>query len=557
MAYNYKKRALTERELEEIMEHLSDFEDPPDENHQSTDDEESDYVEEQESETSESTSDDENSAPAKTVTGNTSPGIYISKSNLEWSSEQVQLPGGRTASKNIINSTPGPTPFAKRMCDSVESSFLLYFPKPLLENICKWTNKEGATVLKEKWNNVVVKELNVFIGVLILIGVYKSRNEPVIQLWSKNDGRAIFNKAMSRNRFQELLRCLRFDDAAARRAKQTKDKLQPIRECFDMWNVYLRELYNPGWCMTVDEQLVTFRGRCPFRQYIPSKPGRYGIKFWAICDSETSYAWKMNIYTGKAAGEERTVKLGEKVVKDLVIEIEGSGRNITCDNFFTSYSLGEYLLSKRLTLVGTIRRNKPELPIELTKTAGRKVNSSIYGFRNDATIVSYCPKKGKLVTLLSTMHHDRKNDETNEKQKPDIILSYNATKGGVDTMDQMTRCYTVKRMTRRWPLVVFYNMIDVSVMNSFILWKSITSNNMQRRQFIIHLGKALAGVIEDTNPTEEAEAVENAVEPVVKRRRCSMCPPSLDRKNKIICKKCNNNVCKDHSVILCNNCYNK
>ncbi|CAF4616702.1 unnamed protein product, partial [Rotaria magnacalcarata] len=29
----------------------------------------------------------------------------------------------------------------------------------------------------------------------------------------------------------------------------------------------------PGGSLTVDEQLIPTRGRCNFRQYIPSKPG--------------------------------------------------------------------------------------------------------------------------------------------------------------------------------------------------------------------------------------------------------------------------------------------
>ena len=61
----------------------------------------------------------------------------------------------------------------------------------------------------------------------------------------------------------------------------------------------MRDAYTPGPHMTVDEQLVCFRGKCPFRQYIPSKPDKYGIKLWAICEVNTSYAWKMQVYTGK------------------------------------------------------------------------------------------------------------------------------------------------------------------------------------------------------------------------------------------------------------------
>ena len=89
---------------------------------------------------------------------------------------------------------------------------------------------------------------------------------------------------------------IRFDDAEKRRAHRSPDKLQPMRSLFEEWNDSLANGYIPGCNLTVDEQLLTCRGRCPFRQYIPSKPGMYGIKIWTICDSATSYVLKMDIY---------------------------------------------------------------------------------------------------------------------------------------------------------------------------------------------------------------------------------------------------------------------
>ena len=74
---------------------------------------------------------------------------------------------------------------------------------------------------------------------------------------------------------------------------------KPIRDVFEQWDLNLRDAYTPDPHMTVDEQLVCFRGRCPFRQYIPSKPEKYAIKIWAICEAKTSYAWKMQVCTGK------------------------------------------------------------------------------------------------------------------------------------------------------------------------------------------------------------------------------------------------------------------
>lgn len=56
-----------------------------------------------------------------------------------------------------------------------------------------------------------------------------------------------------------------------------------IRSVLDKWVDCLPLFYNPGPNVTVDEQLIPFRGRCPFRQSILSKPAKYGTKIWAVC----------------------------------------------------------------------------------------------------------------------------------------------------------------------------------------------------------------------------------------------------------------------------------
>jgi hypothetical protein len=61
-------------------------------------------------------------------------------------------------------------------------------------------------VYKDKWNDVTVKELYKVIELMVLIGVYKSKNKDFCQLWNLENGRPIFNKIMSRQRFQKVLR---------------------------------------------------------------------------------------------------------------------------------------------------------------------------------------------------------------------------------------------------------------------------------------------------------------------------------------------------------------
>ena len=99
------------------------------------------------------------------------------------------------------------------------------------------------------------------LGLLILAGVTKGHNhESVMSLWNEENGRAIFSRSMARNRFTALSRCIRFDDAAAHRSTRSTDKLAPVRNVFELWAKSFQDCYIPNENVTVDEQLVTFRG---------------------------------------------------------------------------------------------------------------------------------------------------------------------------------------------------------------------------------------------------------------------------------------------------------
>src|ERR1700733_4582254 len=81
------------------------------------------------------------------------------------------------------------------------------------------------------------------------------------------------------------------------------------------------------------------------------------------------------------------------------------------------------------------------------------------------------PKKNKAVTLLSTAHHDNLISSECHK-KPEVIPTYNCTKGAVDTLDKMCRQYTctVKRSTRRWLLTLFFTLLDITAHNASVIW---------------------------------------------------------------------------------------
>ena len=128
-------------------------------------------------------------------------------------------------------------------------------------------------------------------------------------------------------------------------------------------------------------------------------------------------------------------------------------------------------------------------------------------------IASQCPKKIRAANILSMMHSQPKIESASD-QKPNIILLYKKTKGGIDTIDGMVRSYSTKRMIRKWPLVLLYNKTYVSAINAFIIWQEIDYENgticmRQRRKFLISLGKELCGVTEEAHPVAPISANRN------------------------------------------------
>ena len=101
---------------------------------------------------------------------------------------------------------------------------------------------------------------------------------------------------MSLRRLKNLLRFLRFDD---REHRNKSDRLSPIRLLLHRFAQQLPQHFILSKNMTADKQLVPFRGRCSFIQYMPNKSVKYGLKFWLLCDAETRYVLALDLYGGR------------------------------------------------------------------------------------------------------------------------------------------------------------------------------------------------------------------------------------------------------------------
>lgn len=319
-----------------------------------------------------------------------------------WTNKPIHSKFSRTPASNIISHLPGPRGKAGRVTSELEI-FVLFIDSKIIEKVVLYTNLE-IEKSKQKYNSVQwflsptdEVEIKGLIGLLFTSGVLKNYMLSLDEMFSATYGPPVFRCKMSKKRFAYLLENLRFDDKSTREARKINDKFAAFREVWDIFESNCEKNYSPSEYVTVDETLL-LRG-------IP--------------------------YTGKDNRIKRRpgdLPLPVQYVLRLTESIRGSNRNVTADNWFSSLELTDALLQNKLTFVGTLRRNKPQIPPSMLLSAPE--GSSKFMYQDDKTLVSFISKKNKKVLLISSMHF---SGEINaQSKKPEIVEFYNLTKGGVD-----------------------------------------------------------------------------------------------------------------------------
>ena len=122
-------------------------------------------------------------------------------------------------------------------------------------------------------------DLNCLIGFLYYSSVVPLPNKCVY--WSCFSRQPIVTDVISRDRIMYLLSILHFYDNAIEKHKI--EKVEPILKYF---NGRCKFIVEPESNLSIDEQMIAYKGTTAptsFRQYMPKKPTKRGVKVWARC----------------------------------------------------------------------------------------------------------------------------------------------------------------------------------------------------------------------------------------------------------------------------------
>ena len=263
------------------------------------------------------------------------------RNKYKWSATPMISKFSRTPRKNLLTGgNPGPKGDALDAEMEIEC-FSLFLNNDILTKIMTHTD-ECITRLcvnfakqKPAINLLQFDELKALIGVLIFSGCQHDNHLRSDEMFHTKFGHPMYRSALSERRFAFLIRCLHFDDASTQAQRKINDRFIHIRTIWDTFISNCTNNYNPSSAITVDEQLLAFRGKCLFRMYIPNKPAKYGLKLVMACDVESKYMLNAIPYLGKSVNTASIVKeigMGHYYAKELTKPYHHTGRNITYDN---------------------------------------------------------------------------------------------------------------------------------------------------------------------------------------------------------------------------------
>ena len=153
------------------------------------------------------------------------------------------------------------------------------------------------------------------------------------------------------------------------------------------------------------------------------------------------------------------------------------------DNFFTSPVLLVKLLEMGIYATGNVRANQKNMPV---LKHGKEMKHSEHDWFSSNHLSAKKWMDNKSVMLLSNYSNPKETQliesrvkGSKEKVKvtcPSVIQEYNQFMGGIDLSDQMKVTYEVGRRSKFcFYLRVFFNFLDIAVVNSKIVYNKIES----------------------------------------------------------------------------------
>jgi len=345
----------------------------------------------------------------------------------------------------------------------IDGFFSRILTDDFLRNVCLWTNQNAEVKRnrrrreshERKWEPISTEKLKSFLSLLLLMPLV---SKPKMKDYWSNKALTEtpgLKQILPRDEFLQIKRYVQFYNSQGYDKNDTFYKVRPlIQEILLNTNA----LYAPPKCLTLDETMIAFKGRCKFIVYMPLKPIRYGFKAFTGTPSEEPIVLNLSIYDGK--GQDLVTLAG-----NMLESFKSKGHVVYMDRFYTSPKVFKYLEEKGFGACGTILHNRLQLTEEMkVEIESLEKNQYLY-YKSHDLLLSIWKDTNKTVTSLSTVHkvkqvrvirRNKKNDiaSTGKIQRtcniPSAIADYIQFGRGVDIFNQYTSYNMFSNRSTKW-----------------------------------------------------------------------------------------------------------
>lgn len=414
------------------------------------------------------------------------------------------------------------------------------------------------------WKPIDRHELYKTLAILIAMGLDK--RPEIRDYWSQfsPDYTPWYHKMIGRERFEAIYHTMLH---ASNVDSVSKEKIEPFLN--NLLEKFQAAFY-PFENMSIDEMVIGWKGRWKYKQYNASKPRKYHIKTFGLCDSTSGYVYNLLVYFGKETSYDPNVDAhtgqAEKVFEYLMRPL-GKGHHVFADRYYTTERLVRYMSEMKTYYTGTLNINRKNFPADL-KTLKLEHKQSRWYRSEDGEIlcVAWRDKKAKKPMILvstnasvNTINVTRKRGT--QVEMPTIVHDYNMSMNGCDRVDQSVSYYgQFTRKTRKWWKRIFLWLLEICQTNAYILHSLTRAPDTRKlslrtfkRNLIAQLEEmAVVSLPPSTSETrlgpgkpsllEKFVGNKHLIKHVTADRNCVVCStPENRRRTNFVCAGCTGN----------------
>ncbi|XP_040064051.1 piggyBac transposable element-derived protein 2-like [Ixodes scapularis] len=387
-----------------------------------------------------------------------------------------------------------------------------YVPKSVFLELVNKTNQysvlqEGSSVKTDE------EEIRRLVALHLTMGVL---HYPRLRLYWRPSMKSalVASTGLSRNRFEKLRNNLHIVDV---NNPSTTDRLWKVRPLMDAFQKRCNEL-DVEERLSLDEQIVPFKGRLDIKQYIRGKPNPWGVKIFMLC-GESGLIYDFLPYQGSTTSLAENLKCNFGITGAIVLQLaqripSGLGHKLFFDNYFTSVPLLREMLKKKIFAAGTVRSNRCEkCPLMSEKDLKKKGRgSSDCLVSGDGQVVVTRWMDNRVVTLASNFVAVENEDTARRWSKADkcfldikrpaVVGAYNRSMGGVDKVDFLVALYRTTIRSRKWTLRMIFHFMNLAVVNAWLEYRKDADRQLILPTKQLDLLDFTLGVIEALSAAE-------------------------------------------------------